>query len=261
MPKIYTLAFQKQRKPDFDFIFGTRAVIEAIQAGKEFEKILIRKDLQNELVQELYDALKGSSIPVQKVPEPKLNKISRKNHQGVIAWISPIVYQDIEDILPTLFEEGKNPFILILDGITDVRNLGALARTAEGAGVDAIVVPAKGGAAVTADAVKTSAGALHRIPVCRAENLLKAAQFVKNSGCKLASASEKSVKDYHQHELDGPIAIVMGAEDTGVSTVISRISDCHLRIPMLGSIESLNVSVAGGILMYEVVKQRQLSEY
>lgn len=250
------MAYPRLNKPDFDFIFGIRAVIEAIQAGKEFEKILIRKDLQNELAQELYAALEGSSIPVQKVPEQKLYGITRKNHQGVIAWISPIVYQNIEDILPTLYEEGKTPFILILDGITDVRNLGAIARSAEGAGVHAIVVPAKGGAAVTADAIKTSAGALHRIPMCRADNLLKAAQFVKNSGCTLASASEKSPKLYHEQKLDGPLALVMGAEDTGVSTVISRISDCYLRIPMLGNIASLNVSVAAGVLMYEIVKQR-----
>ena len=153
-----------------DMIFGVRAVIEALEAGKEIDKILVKRDIQSELSKELFAALKGSTIPVQRVPVERLNRITKKNHQGVVAFISPVTYQLTEQVVPFLFEQGKNPFFIMLDGVTDVRNFGAIARTCECAGVDAIIIPNRDSVSVNADAVKTSAGALHKLPVCREVN-------------------------------------------------------------------------------------------
>ncbi len=239
-----------------EMIFGIRAVIEAIEAGKEIDKILIKKDLGSELSRELFAVLRDYDIPVQRVPMEKLNRLSRKNHQGVIAFISAVTYHHIADIIPQLYEEGRVPFIVVLDGVTDVRNFGAIARTCECAGVDAIVVPVRGGAAVNADAVKTSAGALHSIPVCREHNLLETIKFLKNSGIQVVAASEKAVKSYTEVDYSVPVAIVMGAEDVGISPEIIRISDHIVSIPIRGNIQSLNVSVAAGVLLYEAVKHR-----
>lgn len=238
-------------------IFGIRAVIEAVQAGKEIDKILMRRDMTSELSRELFNALNGIQIPVQYVPLEKLNKMTVKNHQGAIAFISPVSYQRIEDIVVRVYEEGRLPFIVVLDGITDVRNFGAIARTCECAGVDAIVIPSKGGASINADAIKTSAGALLSIPVCREENLGNALKFLLASGIKLIAASEKASKNYTEVNMTDPVAIVMGSEDEGVSPDHLRICDEMAAIPMLGSIDSLNVSVATGVLIYEAVRQRQ----
>lgn len=239
-----------------EMIFGTRAVIEAIEAGKEIDKILVKRDMQSELSRELFAALKGTLIPVQRVPVERLNRITRKNHQGVIAYISSITYQRTEDLVPTLFEEGKNPVFLMLDGVTDVRNFGAIARTCECAGVDAIVIPSRGGALVNADAIKTSAGALHNIPVCKEKSLLDTVKFLKNSGVKIVAATEKGNKLYTDALLSDPVAIIMGAEDTGVSPEILRQCDEMVKIPINGNISSLNVSVAAGVLIYETIRQR-----
>lgn len=251
--------YKNKQRPEKDMIFGIRAVIEAVQAGKEIDKVLMRRDMTSELTRELFSVLNGIEVPVQKVPIEKLNKITMKNHQGVIAFISPVTYQRIEDIIPTIYEEGRMPFIVVLDGITDVRNFGAIARTCECAGVDAIVVPLKGGAALNGDAVKTSAGALLSIPVCREANLGNAIKYLSNSGLRIVAASEKSEKNYTKTSAAEPIAIVMGAEDFGVSPDHLRLCDEMLSIPMLGAIDSLNVSVAAGVLIYEVVRQRQLA--
>lgn len=251
--------YKNKQRPEKDMIFGIRAVIEAVQAGKDIEKVLMRRDMTSELTRELFTVLNGIEVPVQKVPIEKLNKITMKNHQGVIAFISPVTYQSIEDIIPIIYEEGRLPFIVVLDGITDVRNFGAIARTCECAGVDAIVVPLKGGAALNGDAVKTSAGALLSIPVCREANLGNAIKFLSNSGLRIVAASEKSEKNYTKMSAAEPIAIVMGAEDFGVSPDHLRLCDEMLSIPMLGAIDSLNVSVAAGVLIYEVVRQRQLA--
>jgi 23S rRNA (guanosine2251-2'-O)-methyltransferase len=244
------------KKPTSDFIFGTRSVIEAVLAGKEIDKILIRKNIESDLVGELFDVLKGKQIPVQRVPVEKLNRVTMKNHQGVVAFLSAVTYQHLEDIIPTLYEEGKVPFIMLLDGITDVRNLGAIARTCECAGVHAVVVPATNSAGINADAVKTSAGALHTLTVCREKNLREAILFLKNSGVHLIAATEKAVTDYTEADYSGPTAIVMGAEDTGVSPEHLRLCDELVRIPLYGKIASLNVSVAAGILIYEALKHR-----
>ncbi len=247
---------KNKQRPEKDMIFGIRTVIEAIQAGKEIDKILMRRDMTSELSRELFSALGGLQVPVQYVPAEKLNRITMKNHQGVIAFISPVAYQRIEDIIPTIYEEGRMPFIVVLDGITDVRNFGAIARTCECAGVDAIVIPTKGGASINADAVKTSAGALLSIPVCREANLGNALKFLVSSGIKLVAATEKATKNYTEASMTEPIAIIMGAEDEGVSPDHLRLCDDMVRIPMLGTIDSLNVSVAAGVLIYEAVRQR-----
>ena len=241
-------------------IFGVRAVIEAIQAGKEIDKILVKKDIQSDLSKELFAALKGLFIPVQRVPVERINRITRKNHQGVVAFISAVTYQKIENLVPTLFEEGKSPFFVMLDGITDVRNFGAIARTCECAGVDAIILPAKGSVGVNADAVKTSAGALHTLPVCREQNLTQAIKYLKESGFRIIAATEKGDYDYTKANYKDPVCIIMGAEDTGVAYEHLSLCDEWVKIPLLGTIESLNVSVAAGILIYEAVKQRNLND-
>lgn len=239
-----------------EMIFGIRAVIEAVEAGKDIDKILVKKDLQSDLAQELFAAVRGRNIVVQKVPIEKINRMSRKNHQGVLAFISAITYQDLDDIVPGLYEEGKNPFIILLDGITDVRNFGAIARTCECAGVNAIVIPERGSVSVNADAVKTSAGALLHLPVCRESSVFEAVRFLKNSGFRIIAASEKAVVNYTNIDYTVPVAIVMGAEDTGVSKEVLRLCDDMVALPQMGVIGSLNVSVAAGVMMYEVVRQR-----
>ena len=237
-------------------IFGIRAVIEAIGAGKEIDRLLIKKDMQSELSRELFAAIKGLDIPVQRVPVERLNRITRKNHQGVIAFTTQITYQHVEDLVPTLFEEGKDPFFILLDGVTDVRNFGAIARTAECAGVDAIIIPSKGSVSVNADAIKTSAGALHSLPVCRENQISQTIKYLKNCGIRIVGATEKGDKDYTKGDYKGPVCLIMGAEDKGIAPEHLALCDEWARIPILGKIESLNVSVAAGILMYEIVKQR-----
>ena len=239
-----------------EMIFGVRAVIEAIQAGKEIDKILVKKDIQSDLSKELFAVLKGTLIPVQRVPVERINRVTRKNHQGVIAFISSVTYQKTEDLVPFLFEQGKNPLFVMLDGITDVRNFGAIARTCECAAVDAVIIPARNSVSVNADAMKTSAGALHTLPVCREHSLKETLQFLKNSGFHIVAATEKGDYDYTKADYTGPMCIIMGAEDKGVSYDNLALCDEWVKIPMLGTIESLNVSVAAGILIYEAVKQR-----
>ena len=243
-----------------EMIFGVRAVIEAIQAGKEIDKVLVKKDIQSDLSRDLFAALKGSSIPVQRVPVERLNRITRKNHQGVVAYISAVVYQHVEDLVPSLFEQGKMPFIVMLDGITDVRNFGAIARTCECAAVDAVIIPVKNSVTVNADAVKTSAGALHSLPVCREQSLTDTLKYLKECGFRLVAATEKGDYNYTRGEYSGPLCIIMGAEDKGVAYEHLALCDEWVKIPMLGTIESLNVSVAAGILIYEAVKQRMGEE-
>jgi len=242
-----------------EFIFGTRAVIEAIHKNRTIEKVLIKKDLKNQLYQQLFTLIKEYNIPYQYVPVEKINRITRKNHQGVLAFVSPIEYSEIEIILPGIFEKGKDPLILVIDQITDVRNFGAIARSAECAGVDAIIIPEKGMARIGSDAVKTSAGALHHIPVCKAKNLVKTVQFIRDSGIRIVAATEKAEKIYTKSNLNSPVAIVMGSEDTGISSSILNLAHERVKIPVVGKIESLNVSVSAAVIMYEAVRQRNQS--
>jgi 23S rRNA (guanosine2251-2'-O)-methyltransferase len=237
-------------------IYGVRPVIEALQAGKEIEKVLVVTGLRSELFPEMRKLLNEKDIPMQYVPMEKLNRVTRQNHQGVIAFVSPIVYEDYEQIIPALFDIGRNPLVLILDRITDVRNFGAIARTAECAGVDAIIVPSRGSALMGADAVKTSAGALFKIPVCRSVNLKDTIDYIKACGLQIVAATEKAT-DYHfQIDLTLPTAIMLGSEEDGVSPEYLKRCNQQVRIPMVGEIESLNVSVAAGIILFEAVKQR-----
>ncbi|SCD21709.1 tRNA/rRNA methyltransferase [Proteiniphilum saccharofermentans] len=241
-----------------EMIFGIRAVIEAVEAGKDMDKVLVKRELSGELFLELQELLRRYEIPMQKVPVERIDRITRKNHQGVIAFTSAVTYQKLENVVPLLYEEGKIPFILVLDGVTDVRNFGAIARTCEVAGVDAIVIPERGSVSVNADAIKTSAGALHSIPVCREKSLKEAIVFLRNSGIKVVAATEKATSFYTGTDFSVPAAIVMGSEDAGVAPEHLRICDELVRIPQSGTIQSLNVSVAAGVLIYEVVRQRNI---
>lgn len=241
-----------------EMVFGIRAVIEAVQAGKEIDKILVKRELQSELARDLFAVLKEHNLQIQRVPQERLDRITRKNHQGVIAFISAITYFQLEDIIPQVYEQGKNPFIVLLDGVTDVRNFGAIARTCECAGVDAIVIPARGSVTVNADAIKTSAGALHVLPVCKEKSINQAIRFLKESGVKVFAATEKAEAIYTNVSYDGPVAIVVGAEDTGVAMENLRICDEMVKIPQFGTIGSLNVSVAASVMIYEVIRQKQI---
>jgi len=239
-----------------NYIFGIRAVLEAAQAGKDLDKVLVRRGGGSDLLKKLLGVLSKMEIPVQQVPVEKLNRITGKNHQGVIAYLSEVSYVDITTLLPSIFEKGEDPLILLLDGVSDVRNFGAIARSAECAGVHAIVIPASGSAAINADAVKTSAGALHRIPVCRHRDLLTVMRFLKESGLRMFAATEKATDSMYATEMTGPAGLVLGSEDTGISAQLLRIADSWVSIPMKGSIASLNVSVAAGVLLFEILRQR-----
>jgi 23S rRNA (guanosine2251-2'-O)-methyltransferase len=239
-----------------DMMFGIRTALEALEAGKTLNKVIIQKGLRGDLYGELMDALAAHNVPFQAVPTEKLNRVTRKNHQGVISYISPISYHSIEDVLPSLYEAGKTPLLLILDRVTDVRNFGAIARTAECAGVDAIIVPSRGGALISADAVKTSTGALHKIPVCREENLKTTIEFLTNSGVQIVGCTEKTDDLLYSVDLTLPTAIIMGSEENGISPEYLKRCDARAKIPMAGTIGSLNVSVSAGILLYEVIRQR-----
>ena len=243
-----------------EMIFGVRAVLAALDAGNEIDKRLEKRDIQSELSRELFDALKGRTIPVQRVPVEKLNRITRKNHQGVIAFISAVEYASIETVVPTLFEEGKNPLLVLLDGITDVRNFGSIARTCDCAGVDAIIIPSHGSVTVNADAVKTSAGALHTLPVCREKNITETIKYLKASGLRIVCATERGKMNYPQSDLTAPLCIIMGAEDTGIPAEHLALCDDWVSIPQYGKIESLNVSVATAVILYECVRQRHPAE-
>lgn len=244
-----------------DYIYGIRAVIEAVEAGKEIDKVFVNRDLHGDLARELMGILKSNGILVQKVPAEKLDRITRKNHQGVIAILSAVTYDSLANLVPIIYEDGRMPFIVLLDGVTDVRNFGAIARTCECAGADAIVIPRRGGVRVNADAMKTSAGALNYLPVCRENSILNAVKFLKDNGFHVFAASEKSVLNYTCADYASvPVAIVMGAEDVGISEDVLRFCDTKVAIPQLGKIGSLNVSVAAGILIYEVVRQRLSAE-
>lgn len=239
-----------------NLIFGTRAVIEAVEAGKDIEKIYIQKGLSNELYHQLRTALRGQAVPIQIVPPEKLKRITDKNHQGVVAYLTQITYYNAEELLATVFEKGKIPLLLILDRITDVRNFGAIARGAECAGVDFIIIPTRGAAQINGDAIKTSAGALHRLKVCREDNLKTTIEFLKESGLQIVACHEKTDNLIYAADFTKPTAIIMGSEEDGISNEYLKRSDMQVKIPMVGKIASLNVSVATGIVLFEAVKQR-----
>lgn len=250
---------RSEKRETNQMVFGIRAVMEAIDSRKEIESLFVQRGLSGPLFAEFKALVKEHNISFQQVPIEKLNRITRKNHQGIIAVISPITYQDIEDLLPVIYEKGETPLLLMLDGVTDVRNMGAIARTAECAGVHAIIVPKKGSAEINPDAIKTSAGALYKIPVCRQDSLSRVARFLIDSGVQLVVSTEKTKESIYDVDYTTPSCIIMGAEDVGVSDDLIRISDKLAKIPMFGEIESLNVSVSAAVVIYEAVRQRNIS--
>jgi 23S rRNA (guanosine2251-2'-O)-methyltransferase len=239
-----------------DTIFGLRPVIEAIKAGSQIDRLLIKQGLHGPLYHELMTEVKKNNIVYQIVPVERIELITRKNHQGVLAWLSVIEYQHIENLLPMIYEEGADPLIIALDGVSDVRNFGAIVRTAECLGAHGIIIPEKGSARITGDAVKTSAGALHSLPICREKSIVRSIEYLKESGLKIICADEKLGTPAPEADLSGPLVLIMGSEDKGISRELFALADQRIVIPMSGKIGSLNVSVAAGILTYEIVRQR-----
>tara|TARA_B100000609_G_scaffold196721_1_gene192582 strand:+ start:4336 stop:5070 length:735 start_codon:yes stop_codon:yes gene_type:complete len=239
-----------------NLIFGTRPVLEAINSGKSIEKLFIQKNLKKEILEKIKSKLSNKKINISYVPKEKLNRITKKNHQGIICYISPISYQPIEEIIQRVFEKGKDPFVIILDRITDTRNFGAISRVADASGVDAIIIPEKESAIITSDSIKTSAGAIHYIPICKVKSLRSTANFLKESGLKLVSCTEKGDKKFYDADLTSPCCIILGSEKDGISNSLMDISDERLNIPMKGNVESLNVSSSASVILFEVVRQR-----
>lgn len=243
-----------------EVIFGTRAIIEAIKAGKEIDKLLIQRGLSNDLILELIKLANSHKIPYAQVPVEKLNRVTQKNHQGTICFLSAVTYASLDNIVSACFQEGKVPFLLILDRITDVRNFGAVARSAECAGMDAIIIPAKGSAQINSDAMKTSAGALNFIPVCRENNLKDTIRYLKESGIQVVACTEKSDDLIYDIPFNLPTAILLGSEEDGISPEYLKIASSAAKIPLGGQIESLNVSVAAAVVIFEGIRQRQMAQ-
>ena len=239
-----------------DLVFGIRPLIEAIEAGKQIDNVFIQDGLRGELINDLKRMMQKRGIIYKQVPVEKINRITHKNHQGVIGFVSPVTFYRLEDIITSVFEAGKSPLILILDRITDVRNFGAIARSAACAGVDAIVIPSRGTSPINSDALKTSAGALYSMPICKEHNLKSAIDYLKDSGLQIMAVTEKASDLYYQADFSGPAALIMGSEEDGISPEYLKLADARIRIPIQGQIGSLNVSVATGIVLFEAAKQR-----
>lgn len=238
-------------------IFGIRAIIEAINSGKEIDKVFIQKDAQGDLMRDLMKVMKQKSINFSYVPVEKLNRLTSMNHQGAVASIAPISFHNLEDLVEKVLESGKTPLFLILDQLSDARNFGAIIRTAECTGVDGIIVQKQGSAPVNGDTVKTSAGAVFNVPICKVEHIKDAIFHLQGSGIKTVAATEKTDSNIYDIALNEPVAIIMGSEDRGVNPSVLKIVDEKAKLPMFGSIESLNVSVACGAFLYEAVRQRK----
>lgn len=237
-------------------IFGTRAVMEAIKAKREIEKIFIQAGLNNDLIKELIQTARANSVPFTFVPQEKLNRLSSKNHQGVVCQMAAVQYANLENIIDKAYSEGREPFLLIIDRVTDVRNFGAVARTAECAGLDAILMGDAGNAPLTADAMKTSAGALSHLPVCRVKDMWKTIRFLKDNGIQIVACTEKANTLLYEVNLNLPVALILGSEEDGISPQLLKEADYLAKIPMKGKISSLNVSVAAGISIYEAIRQK-----
>lgn len=236
-------------------VFGVHPVQEAIESGKEIEKVFLKRGTDNQALIQLKGKMRKLRVPFQEVPQEKLNRLTRKNHQGVVALLSPIEYQQISEVIPRLFEEGKTPLILILDRVSDVGNFGAICRSAECAGVNAILIPTKGSAQVNSFAVKSSAGAIFNVPICRTNHFLSEVRELSESGLKLVAVSEKGEKSIYESDLSGPMAIIMGSEEDGIGDGLMDLANEHVNIPMVGNTGSLNVSVATGITLFERLRQ------
>ncbi len=238
-----------------DIVFGIQSVLETLRSGKEIDRLLVQRELGNIEVTE-FARLRG--IPVQKVPTEKLDRITRKNHQGVIAFVAAVSYAKLENVVAAVFERGETPLLLLLDRITDVRNFGAIARTAEAAGVHALVVPERGGAQINADAMKTSSGALNFLPVCREADLTQTVRQLQASGIQVVACTEKVTKTIYEVDFTLPTALILGSEEDGISDALLRLADELGSIPLHGRVGSLNVSVANGVVVYEALRQRSV---
>jgi len=239
-----------------NLIYGIRPIVEAIRAGKEIDKLFIQIGLKGDLYRELNELIRENRIPIQYVPIEKVNRLAPNNNQGVVGFLSSVSYQSLENVVMSAFESGRVPLILILDRITDVRNFGAIVRTAECVGVDAVVIPSRGAAQINEDAIKTSAGAIHTMNICREENLKTTIHFLKASGLQVVAATEKAKITYTKADFTVPTAIIMGSEEDGVSGEYLKLCDQQIAIPLQGNIQSLNVSVACGVLLFEALRQR-----
>lgn len=238
-------------------IFGIRAVIEAIHSGKTIDKVFVQKGLRGDLFQELDQLLRQHSINVSYVPVEKLNRLSKNNHQGVVAHISPISFYDLDQLVLNVFESGKTPLFVILDQISDVRNFGAIIRTAECTGVDGIIIQKKGGAPINGDTIKTSAGAVFNVPICKVDHIKDAIYHLQASGISVIAATEKTEQTLYDVSFKNPCAILMGSEGRGITPSVLKITDDKAKLPLFGEIGSLNVSVACGAFLYEAVRQRR----
>ena len=239
-----------------DQIFGIRAIIEAINAGKNIDKVFIQKEAKGELMQELFKTMKSKNINFSYVPVEKLNKLTRNNHQGAVASISPIEFVSIEKLVEDVQNQGKTPLFLILDQLSDARNFGAIIRTAECTGVNGIIVQKQGAAPVNGDTVKTSAGAVFNVPICKVDHIKDAVYFLQASDIQTVAATEKTENNIYDIDFTAPMAIIMGSEDKGVNPSVLKLVDHKAKLPMYGTISSLNVSVACGAFLYEAVRQR-----
>lgn len=239
-----------------ELIYGTRAVMEAVRAGRQIEKIFLQAGLNNDLMKELVQALKENGVPFSWVPAEKISRLTTKNHQGIVGFLSAVQYASLQNLVDLAYSEGRTPFFLLLDRITDVRNFGAVARTCECAGLDAMVIEEKGNAPVTSDAIKTSAGALHHLPVCRVRSMKQSIKDLQENGIQIIACTEKASKDLYELDLSVPTALLMGSEEDGIDPNLLKVVDDLAKIPMKGKIESLNVSVAAGIAIYEVIRQK-----
>ncbi len=238
-------------------IYGLRPVIEAIDGGVRIDKVFIQNGLSGTLAGELKGRIRDRNILFQFVPVEKLNRLSKGNHQGVVALISPIEFRQAMELIPQLMEGPKTPMLLLLDHVTDVRNFGAIVRTAECTGVDAVIIPDHGTAQVGDDAVKTSSGALLRVPVCREQNLKTVLNLARQCGLQIVAATEKGATDYLSVDFAKPTLLIMGAEETGISPELLKMADVRAKLPVMGQVQSLNVSVAAAVFMYEVLRQRR----
>lgn len=238
-------------------IFGIFPVKEALASKVNFDKVFIQKGIENDKVESLVTALERANVNVNVVPIEKLNRLTKGNHQGIVALTSPVAFHSLESVVETTLEKDSTPLFLILDQITDVRNFGAILRTAECTGVDAVIIQKSGGAPVTGDTVKTSAGAIFNIPICKVDHIKDAIFYLQGSGITTVAATEKTNTNLYSLELTQPLAIVMGSEGKGISKSVLNLVDKKASLPLLGEINSLNVSVACGAFLYEVIRQRQ----
>ena len=237
-------------------IFGIRAIIEAVNAGETIDKVFLQKGLSGDLFSELESLLNKKSVNKSYVPVEKLNRLTKGNHQGAVAQISPIEFHDMETLIVSVMESGKNPLFLLLDQLSDVRNFGAIIRTAECTGVNGIIIQKKGGAPVNGDTIKTSAGAVFKIPICKVDHIKDAVFYMQASGIKVIAATEKTNDTIYDVSFKEPCAIIMGSEGRGINPSTLKVVDAKAKLPLLGEIESLNVSVACGAFLYETVRQR-----